>query len=247
MNRNPDDFVSFLIEKVQSYADGIDDVLKLSESASLDKFARFQENDGVEEDLELANLIDFPVVMLEVMKRLLSPASQTEKKSSTRYFEEGSKEQDYEAKTQTHPQDIDLWISYSLSVFPTSSQQVPDAPTLNKSMNVLCKGLQQNRSSSRLWKIYLEFYLRRGKADDVRNLFLQSLSEGFCPDSNDIWWRFFVWEKGVENGKAMEVLKGFLDRKLKSEGKKKPTTHLPFYIFRRCPIKNSHRNHSSNS
>lgn len=122
---------------------------------------------------------------------------------------------DYENLTAESPTDESLWIEWALSHFPKdievplySTRELPKK-SFDKSISILGKALQSNRSSPSLWALYLELYSNRGQTEDVRKVFDQSVSgPSFCRSCEYLWWRWFMWEIRPED--KLAVLKKFL-------------------------------------
>ncbi|KAJ3407684.1 Zinc finger C3H1 domain-containing protein, partial [Chytridiales sp. JEL 0842] len=122
-------------------------------------------------------------ILLQGLQKLVSG----EEVKSGRYYEASFSDEEYEIILKKDVSNVTVWINYAADNLPedlTMDTLNKPSNNLNKSLNILSKALEKNRSSEELWNFFLELYVRRGSDTDVREVFEEAI--GFLPRKNDI-------------------------------------------------------------
>ncbi|OAJ40254.1 hypothetical protein, variant 1 [Batrachochytrium dendrobatidis JEL423] len=128
-----------------------------------------------------------------------------------RYYDQAFTAEEYESMLETDPNNIKHWISYAVSQLkkPITTETIDKhSGNFNASLLILGRALIPNRLSECLWVLYIDLYQRRGEVKDVRELFQQAIS--FLPMSVGFWWMWMLFERTVDGGVPMMVLKDMM-------------------------------------
>lgn len=165
--------------------------------------------DQAKQDYQIKSPLSTPVLLKGLFKIL------TEEPNEKRYYETLPSEEEFETKLEKSPKDVELWIEYAISQLPPltfASLELRSSNNLHKTLNVLSRALKNNRFSPSLWNFYMEFYVRRGKENDIRRMFDQAL--GFLKNDMDFCWRYYTWEseylgkRKILNHMLVELVQG---------------------------------------
>ncbi|KAI8800283.1 hypothetical protein BJ742DRAFT_881110 [Cladochytrium replicatum] len=135
--------------------------------------------------------------------------------TSGRYYHVSLSEASYVELLTAQPHNIPQWLNYAALLLPPGlTAETLDRPSgnLNRALKVLAQALQHNRNSEEIWNFYLEVYVRRGRPDDIREVFEQAV--GFAKGWS-CWWRYACWERGE---RADSVLKRIVLKALNEAG-----------------------------
>eukprot|EP01117_Protostelium_nocturnum_P019308 TRINITY_DN8339_c0_g1_i6.p1 TRINITY_DN8339_c0_g1~~TRINITY_DN8339_c0_g1_i6.p1 ORF type:complete len:1458 (-),score=562.78 TRINITY_DN8339_c0_g1_i6:598-4971(-) len=80
--------------------------------------------------------------------------------------------------------DVDGWIHYALNNVNTPLEKM-DRETKDRTLEILARGLEKNKYSQYIWKVYLDIFKTTGSHEDAEMLFKSALK--FNPQSIDLW------------------------------------------------------------
>lgn len=106
-----------------------------------------------------------------------------------RYFimSETANIQDLETSVLDSPDNVDLWIK--LACKKLYEPQGSESSNLDNALNVLARGLEENKDSSELWKNYLRLYSRHKESTDLVDLCATALE---YTQHYDLWWQVSI-------------------------------------------------------
>lgn len=102
---------------------------------------------------------------------------------ASRYFQSLSNIADFEESVLHKPNEPQLWINYASHLYSINA---------GSTLQILARGLENNRTSTELWMFYCELYLKVECDESVRRVFNQAT--GFVNDIT-LWWRWLTWER----------------------------------------------------
>ncbi|XP_071135689.1 zinc finger C3H1 domain-containing protein-like [Mytilus edulis] len=93
--------------------------------------------------------------------------------------------QDLESSVLDSPEDEELWLK--LAYKKLHDPQSQEKANLDNALNVLARGLEENKCSCDLWKHYLKLYSRHKESSDLVDLCATALQYA---QHYDIWWQY---------------------------------------------------------
>ncbi|XP_052087400.1 zinc finger C3H1 domain-containing protein-like [Mytilus californianus] len=93
--------------------------------------------------------------------------------------------QDLESSVLDSPEDEELWLK--LAYKKLHDPQSQEEANLDNALNVLARGLEENKCSCDLWKHYLKLYSRHKESSDLVELCATALQYA---QHYDIWWQY---------------------------------------------------------
>ncbi|CAC5386585.1 unnamed protein product [Mytilus coruscus] len=104
-----------------------------------------------------------------------------------RYFvmSDSANIQDLESSVLDSPEDEELWLK--LAYKKLHDPQSQEEANLDNALNVLARGLEENKCSCDLWKHYLKLYSRHKESSDLVELCATALQYA---QHYDIWWQY---------------------------------------------------------
>ncbi|KAJ3098874.1 Zinc finger C3H1 domain-containing protein [Phlyctochytrium planicorne] len=122
---------------------------------------------------------------------------------SERYHTDAISEDEFEAIVKSRPHSVETWLDFAIEMLPSPlTLEALSAPlSLKKSLTVLSRALELNKTDEALWSLYFELSCRISDPEKLREVFEEALE--LVPFSFDVWWRYYVCESEVERKESI--------------------------------------------